>query len=375
MSQYSEAMCRLVTRYLTVLRTLDERLIVECPGWQLHTKPGREADVKVLGGRPVLKCFHTSCEAEVTAVNRELWAELDELPLEERPQQTLEEKIALEKEKKLRRQLRELNWSAKHRLLPKLSKVSPEEWLKHSPCPLAEVTQEEQAKLFLQALYRQKFNYDWEYQHLWIGERWESGPDFTGNFRTVADWLKVKYPLGPQVSTWLFHRRVLDTGERKRANALRKLFLVLDCDHLDYETQGGVIEWVANAKHLCLRLRAIVDTGGKSLHSWFSLPPEPPPWPERELDFEGDLLSATRPIPGACLRNQVREQRWLEKVQRHEQELRKLYAVLEGLDADPKMLKSSLTARLPGMERFNEEGNPTGRWQRLIYLDPIFPVL
>ena len=49
------------------------------------------------------------------------------------------------------------------------------------------------------------------------------------------------------------------------------------------------------------------------------------------------------------------------------------YEGLDGLGCDPQAL-SSLTARLPGVERLDRDGQPTGRWQRLLYLDPKCPV-
>ena len=71
-----------------------------------------------------------------------------------------------------------------------------------------------------------------------------------------------------------------------------------------------------------MRLRAIVDTAGKSLHGWF--------------DYPGDEV------------------------------IEELRVVLRVLDCDPAMLKASQPVRLPGTRRKDKNGLP---WQRLIWLD------
>jgi hypothetical protein len=102
---------------------------------------------------------------------------------------------------------------------------------------------------------------------------------------------------------------------------LQKKFLVIESDILNKSQMGSVIAWCRQF----MRLRAIVDTGGKSLHGWFDQP-------EPEIESELKLI-----LPNLGRRG---EQETL----------------------DSALFKPSQPCRLPGKTR-------GGKIQSLLYLD------
>ena len=110
------------------------------------------------------------------------------------------------------------------------------------------------------------------------------------------------------------------TFSRSGDNVAQRKFLVVESDDvLDRDHVGAVFRWLD--KHLKLPLRAVVDTGNKSLHGWFE-------------------------YPSAGL-------------------LEKLRIILPALGCDPAMFKPAQPCRMPGAWR-----DATRRWQELLYLAP-----
>jgi len=101
---------------------------------------------------------------------------------------------------------------------------------------------------------------------IWTGETWQQGED---NFRTREDRLSSKAapPSFTCPSTYI-------PGHLSRAklHILHKRFLVVESDTLDKDTTGAIFKWLVDVNGL--RLRAVVDTAGKSLHAWFDYPHE-----------------------------------------------------------------------------------------------------
>jgi hypothetical protein len=60
------------------------------------------------------------------------------------------------------------------------------------------------------------------------------------------------------------------TYSRAAVNVLHRRFLVIESDSLSRDEIGAVFRWLDVS--VGLRLRAIVDTAGKSLHAWFDFP-------------------------------------------------------------------------------------------------------
>jgi hypothetical protein len=158
---------------------------------------------------------------------------------------------------------------------------------------------------------------------LWIGNKYDSAeaaaPDWKINraarhFRLVSEWLKEKCAPGNLTCPSTFKA---GSFSRSNQNVISRPFLVVESDTLKRSATLSLIKWLRQF----LRLRAVVCTGGKSLHSWFDFPPEPV--------------------------------------------LAELTIILPILGADPALFKPSQPCRLPGA--FRPE---TGRHQSLIWFDP-----
>lgn len=131
------------------------------------------------------------------------------------------------------------------------------------------------------------------------------------HFRPVNDWLFLPRPLGQFTCPSAFKP---GSHSRCEANVLARKFLVIESDSLTKPEICSVFHWMQQFT----RLRAIVDTAGKSLHGWFDVPPP------RSL-FE-------------------------------------LKTILPVLGCDPALFKAPQPVRLPGALR-------DGKYQSLLYLD------
>ncbi len=156
---------------------------------------------------------------------------------------------------------------------------------------------------------------------IWIGEKYHSAnekhsPEWqrecAGHFRMRDRWLaEPPLPTWPLTCPATFHPGI---SSRCDANVLTKPYLVVESDTLNRNDVCAVFRWTEQFT----RLRAIVDTAGKSLHGWFEFP---------------------------------------AKVV-----LEELAVILPGFGCDPALFGLSQPCRLPGAYR-------DGRYQSLLYLD------
>jgi hypothetical protein len=107
------------------------------------------------------------------------------------------------------------------------------------------------------------------------------------------------------------------THSRCNDNVVQRRFLVVESDVLDRNQVCAVFHWLEQFT----RLRAIVDTAGKSLHGWFDVP----------SDSTMDELKIILPVFGC----------------------------------DPALFKQAQPCRLPGALRTDREN----KVQSLLYLD------
>ncbi|MBS0661235.1 MAG: hypothetical protein JSR82_23710 [Verrucomicrobia bacterium] len=117
---------------------------------------------------------------------------------------------------------------------------------------------------------------------LWMGEPEESGKPWNlANFRSRAQWLECPSRPAGRVAAGVFHP---DSFSRCRASVARSPFVVIEGDTYDRDPErnkaacAALFAWL---RSIGLRQRAVIDTGGKSLHGWFDRPAD-------------DLLSALR---------------------------------------------------------------------------------
>ena len=271
----------------------------KCPGLSNHSNPTRERDCRVYLDRvPTIRCLHNSCAGAVAEANHALrsaigkaesgryvptpvYRKSDEQTLKE-----LEQKEAARLAEKARANL------------PKILAAypwPPEQIFSDSPDRLADDPRHDWRLLL--SLFRKEEN-------LWIGEKTQSGSRrFAHLFRTAAEWLESeRCPAGPFILPATLKPGV---HSRTKEDIATLPFLVVESDDLDKESMGAVFRWLREAGGLTLH--AVVDTGGKSLHGWFSRPDAKT---LRELtavlpamQCDGAVLRETQPVrlPG-CLR-------------------------------------------------------------------------
>lgn len=142
---------------------------------------------------------------------------------------------------------------------------------------------------------------------LWCGAVDETRRE---NFKTRDEWLSTS--AFAQFTCPSVFRPGADS--RKKENLLERRYLVVDSDSLDRDSVGAVFRWLIEESDL--RLNAVVDTAGKSLHGWFTV---------------------------------------------REEMLAPLKLVLPALGCDRRMFVPNQPCRMPGATR-------DGKFQRLLYL-------
>jgi len=341
---------------------------------------GHDAHVYIDRTWPHLHCLHERCESEVRDVNnamREAAACLPEAPV--RLIKTPAEKAA----EAFKLRLRRLERYAHEYTLPALRRtpIPVEHWTRTSPFPVDQYPVEEHWLLYLGTLYPPK-------SLVWAGELHESGRAYRRSFRGPLQWLREPEPPGQFVSVFTFGG-IWESGERSLKNTDKRVLQVLESDTESRETFGAVIKYAQKF----MRLRAVVDTGGKSLHAafdpfekkWVQFPPQPQHeiYQKMPCGLPGSdgYYIATFTNPNYASESAAWEAKYGSawKAFWRQQDLfsdrrMELNAILAGLGCDKQMLTTALTTRLPGHPRLDEEGIETGRFQQLLYLDPTYPV-
>lgn len=288
-----------------------------CPGQQLHSNPSTKWDCRIrLDGAPTAFCPHTSCAGVIAEKNRLLRSEIGKAQRGQfgawKPFRPSAEEILRQREQD---RLQNLKDRAVQALGPIIAAhpFEPVDLWESSPYRLDGDAMDDW-RLLLQ-LYKPS-------DVIWIGcELYESGsPEHARNFRTVEEWRRESDVPGRRICPNLFQPGVVSRSDK---NIIATRFLVVESDPDPNDPGKGlqkndfcsVLKWLQKT----LRLRAVVDTGGKSLHGWFDYPPR--------AEFEN------------------------------------LTKILEALKCDPALSKLSHPWRLPGAMREN------GRMQCLAYLD------
>jgi len=297
-----------------------------CPGSDLHGNHTGARDTFIyLDQVPTVHCLHQSCEATITNINRVLRAALgdyDPAPIIMMGNKVLSKgsaprtKLApRDRSAFLKMKRREVLIAANARKrLEELVSDSVYEWgvdkiIDASPHGQPEDPREDW-HLFLGL-------FDGMEGSLWVGDTRDSGqPHHAGNFRSIDDWTATPEPPGNFTCPNLF---APETISRSNRNVISRPYLVVESDELTYDHMGAVLRWLES--ECKFKLRAIVDTGNKSLHGWFEM------------------------IPIV----------WLPEMQ----------VAFEAMKLDRALFKPSQPVRVPGTVR-----PETDRWQRLIYYAP-----
>lgn len=278
----------------------------KCPGQKSHISRNSKKDCIVyLDKVPTIKCFHSSCQEIVEKANVKLRAAISrgQVGSSSGPRKmTQEEKqrqAKIDKEKQIK--LRAAN--SKNRLLKEWV------WTYASICSDSPVSLDSNAANHWKLLLNQ-FN---DSDVVWIGDLYQSGkPEYAAQFKTKEEWLTLTAAPAQFTCPSLFKP---GSYARSNENVTRRGFLVVESDELKKDEVGAIFRWLREKVEL--RLRAIVDTAGKSLHAWFEYPA-------------------------------------VEQVE-------ELKLILPELGCDPKLFTASQPVRLPGALR-------DGKHQRLVYL-------
>jgi len=296
-------------------------LIIGAVAWETETQgyctcPGEPShkDCKVfLDKVPTVFCFHTtSCKPQVDATNLALRRVLSG-GCGTRPPLTAAQRREWQRRDAEKRKKMEMAASATRGLPIVLDvwKTSVDLMRKRSPSPIPSNPVEHFHALL--SLFPSE-------DVIWVGDTYSSCSDDAteyekvrcrGFFRTVGEWSKLS--AAPANFTC---PSVFKTGShsRSQANALFRCFLVVESDVHSKDEMCAILEWLQK----WMRLRAVVDTGGKSLHGWFE-----PPQPTALTEFE---------------------------------------IILPAMKLDPALFRISQPCRMPGAMR-------DGKYQHLVYLD------
>lgn len=306
---------QIVERYLQNVEWLDAtRGRATCPGQHHHSTRSHRNDCWVfINGTPTVTCLHASCEREVAAANdkiRSAWSLY---------QPTLDP-VALAAAKAK---------AAKRHALEEKARASLPEILKQFRWDVADIQQgdkhgnmpseREETVEFLFRLFEPD-------DILWTGNPEDTGrPWHIDNFHTRDAWV-MGGPLGNYTCASTFKP---GTYSRANVNVLETKYLIVEGDNVlgkkpetDYEKLqnknacGAIFNWLRASVNL--KLRAVIDSGNKSLHGWYNMPS-------------------------------------LEKFE-------ELKIILPEMGCDRAMFKASQPARLPGVVRDN------GKEQRLLWI-------
>ena len=276
-----------------------------CPGAHLHTARDGRKDCKIyLGSVPSLYCFHSSCSEVVQATVKRVRRLLADLTGQIVPARPTAEQKAMQVKMQQREDLR------------KRAATSRCSIIQANPWPVLGIPAASTSAIPSDTSlhWREIMGLFGTDDVIWAGTIYDSGqPRHSRAFRRVEDWLNEAEVPGQFTCPSTFKAGSFSRGN---ASVQRRPFFVVESDELDRDSIASVFRWIR--QDVGLRLRAIVDTAGKSLHGWFEYPP-----PE---------------------------------------ELEDLRIVLPELGCDPKMFGASQPCRLPGALR-------DGKVQKLLFLD------
>jgi len=298
-----------------------------CPGVSLHTTPTKNRDCLLyLDGPPTIYCFHASCTGTVGKANYSLRSAIGKAKtasgsIDYRP--TIREQLQWGDRLRKKREEEQLARRSRESLpliIEKHSASTADLW-EDSPSRLLDAPEDEWDLLL------HLFN---PADIVWIGDTYDSTNDDQNelkkasareHFKSAGEWLDSSIPpAGPFICPCTFKE---GSHSRCNANVQSQPFLVVESDELSHEEGTALIFFLMQR----LRLRAVVDTAGKSLHAWFDYPTD----------------------------SQVEE----------------LRIILKELKCDTAMFRPSQAVRLPGVRRYKiDHGSPVFMGiQALLYLD------
>ena len=243
----------------------DDKGYCTCPGSHLHTNPtGDRACIVYLDGVATIFCQHESCKEEVQQATRNLrQAIASHMPVDNDRRVSKEERTRKLKQAQRIMQLELRGRSSLAKIL-KDHRWTYEQMTRDTPQPPAAGPSTHWRQIL------ELFKAD---DVVWIGNKFDSGSsEHARNFKTAAEWLQTECVIGQLTCPATFKPGSIS---RNNASVQHRRFLVVESDVLSKDEIGAVFRWLRD--DVGLSLRAIVDTGGKSLHAWFDFPKQAVP--------------------------------------------------------------------------------------------------
>lgn len=233
---------------------------IECPGRTSHSKLSNDRECAVFIDKvPTVYCLHQSCADEVEAANKTLRkaireAEIDEDVEVKKAIMSAEQKAWIAE--KNRQQALRLRATSSLQSVIRQYAWSMEDARSQSPS-IIPLNPLDHWQPFL-GLFKPE-------DIIWVGNTYESGADYRHHFQTVEEWRKF-----PQAPFQLTCPSTFKPGACSRSNesVLTRRYLVIESDTLKKVEILAVFRWLQKSMRLC----AIVDTAGKSLHGWYEYP-------------------------------------------------------------------------------------------------------
>jgi hypothetical protein len=287
-----------------------------CPGADLHTNPNGPRDCRVIvSGAPTVYCLHSSCAGAVEDANRRLRSAIGKAECARngvalRPRQPTAEEIERKRQADRNRCLVERSKMSLAQIIAEHGKDPADLW-EESPVRLLEDASNDW-RLLLQLFPQDGV--------LWIGDTKDSCDAHADekrkeycrrHFRTISEWLLEEQTPGQFTCPSLF---VPGVHSRSNENVVSRPFLVVESDTLNKVEVMAIFQWMRGF----MRLRAVVDTAGKSLHGWFEYPCDEYVKELRvilpALGCDEALFKASQPcrLPGARRGEKVQHLLWLD---------------------------------------------------------------
>ena len=224
---------------------------VQCPGERLHTTRTNPKDCRVMVDNvPTIYCFHQRCSRIIAPLNQKLRSKIGKGG-------SFGPTRALSQSKSAQDGIRQQVKGCLHHILQKYS-WSPSEAFEQSPTPLVDNVRQDwrlQFTLFAKAE-----------GHVWNGGKYDSGKlHHARNFKTPGEWLSRSKPLGDFTCPCTFKPGAIS---RSKTQIASQPFFVAESDTQSHDETCSLFNWMREF----LKLRAIVNTGNKSLHGWFERP-------------------------------------------------------------------------------------------------------
>lgn len=278
---------------------------ISCPGRELHSSPTHHKDCRIhLDGIPNIFCLHERCGEVVAETNKDLRQALKASGWEAPPLSD-EQRERLNRKDHLETVAKRLS-GAKHFVYDEYA------W----PVERIEVESEDaiwpdkDPDQFLWSLFNPE-------DTIWTGHPFQTGFQHKSRFQQTNFWTRN------QTGPFICPNPLVPGSNRRSTDCLTdRRYFVIECDTASDDPDenrnrcGAVFKYAMHVQDL--KLRAVVDSGNKSLHGWFEYP--------------GDV-----------------KYDWCRKV-------------LPVLGADPATMRLSQPVRCPGVVRDN------GNLQRLLWL-------